>query len=174
MRQVALFAITFIALTASGVAGCRREEEPEFDGKTLSEWVSQAKGQGQPLRLAAYDGLGSFPQDATAARTLEEVLNNESASTVERIAAGKNLFRVTGDADKVIGPLRAVIRKEADAASGLQSTKEVEALVFWLGTRAQPLVPDLRYARDKIRGRDAASNGRREAIDKVINAIPNA
>src|SRR4051812_47183665 len=122
MRHPHLFTLLLAIAVAAGVAGCGRDEEPEFDGKTLGEWVSQAKGQGQPMRLAAYDGLGSFPQDATAARTLEEVLNNESASTVERIAAGKNLFRVTGDANKVLGPVRAVIRKEADAAAGLQST----------------------------------------------------
>src|SRR3954454_22463948 len=107
MRPLAHLWIVLIALSASGAGGCHREEEPEFDGKTLSEWVSQAKGQGQPLRLAAYDGLGSFPQDKTAAGTLEGVLKDDRASTVERVAAGKNLFRVTGDADKVIGPVRA-------------------------------------------------------------------
>ena len=153
-------------------AGCSGEAEPEHFDRPLSEWVSQATGKDPSLRLKAYDALAAFPHEKAAITTLEAVAHGDTAPPAERIAAAKSLYRATGDAERVLGSVRAAIRKEADSGGGFHSTKPVEDLVFWLGPRARPLVPDLQYAQGKIPGRDAASVMRRQAVQKAIDAIP--
>jgi hypothetical protein len=160
-----------LVLVLVGVVGCGRDE-PKYGAKPLSEWVEQARAKVYRERVEAYDALGRFSGNETAIKTLEEVVKNEATSPGERILAARSLYRATGDAERVIAPVRAAIRKEADSPSGFQSTKEVDELVFWLGAKAQPLTADLQYAQGKIAGRDAASKKRREEIQQVASGIP--
>jgi hypothetical protein len=161
-----------IYLVLLSLAGCGRRGEAEFRGKSLSEWVYQAHGKDPAARLLAYDGLGGFPQDKTAAATLEQVVGSDAAAAAERLAAAKNLYRVTKDAGRVVASAGTIIRREADTAAGFTATKEAEDLLFWLGSKGQPLAADLQYARPTIRGRDAASVARRQKIQQLIAGIP--
>ena len=167
MRILPLLLIAVCTLGCSGGG-----EEASHEGKTLSEWMSQAKGKDPVARLAAYEALGTFRGDAAAADALQERVGSDATAGAERIVAAKNLYRATGDAGRVIAPVRAVVRAEADSTGGLQSIKEVEDLVFWLGARAEPLADDLRYAAGKIRGRDAQSGQRRQRVRQVLEGIP--
>ena len=153
------------------LAGCGGGEELRHDGKTLNEWVADAKGRDAKVRIAAYEALVHFRGNKTATETLREKMMSDSAPVGERFVAARCLFRLTGEEGEVIDGTRAVIRREADSSTGLRATKELTDLFFWLGARSKPLIPDLQYARGRIRGQDPASAQRRAAIDQVIGDI---
>src|SRR4051794_28856033 len=155
-------------LIACLAGGCGRSEEPEIDGKPLSEWVDQARGRDAPSRLRAYDALAAFTNNRTAVDVLRKTTADEAVLPQERLVAAKDLFRATGDPAPTLEFARAAIRKEAETPTGLSSTKEVDELIFWLGARARPLAADLQSAHDTFRPRDRAAAARRLELQKII------
>jgi hypothetical protein len=162
--------IAFVMACLAG--GCGRTEEPEFDGKPLSEWVEQARGRDASARLRAYDGLAAFTNNRAAVDVLRQVAADEAVLPPERLVAAKDLFRATGDPAPSLEFARSAIRKEAETPAGLSSIKEVDELIFWLGARARPLAPDLQAAHDTLRPRDAATAERRRDLERINKSIP--
>src|SRR3954468_23084516 len=79
-------------LIACLAGGCGRSEEPEIDGKPLSEWVDQARGRDAPSRLRAYDALAAFTNNQTAIDVLRKTAADEAVLPQERLVAAKDLF----------------------------------------------------------------------------------
>lgn len=167
-----LISVLLIAVATVGCSG--GSEEDAHGGKTLSEWVSQAREQDPAARLAAYEALGKLRGSDAAANALQEFADSDTTRVPERIVAARNLYRITGDPGRAVLSARAAIRAEADSANGVRSIKEIEDLIFWVGIGAKPLADDLRYAMGKIRGRDAPSIRRRQRVQQVVDGIPKA
>jgi hypothetical protein len=168
MRVGLIIACVMACLTG----GCGRTEEPEFDGRPLSEWVEQARGRDSPARLRAYDALAAFTNNRTAVEVLRTAAADDNTPSPERLVAAKDLFRATGDPAPTLEFARSAIRKEAETPGGLGSTRELDELIFWLGARARPLAADLQAAHDTLRVRDAATAARRRELQKIIKSIP--
>lgn len=153
--------------------GCK-QEETEFQGRPLSEWLEQAQSKDRRARMAAYDALRGFPTDESALRTLKEALANPQTPLDEKLVAARSLYRATSDAELVTEPVRSALRARAQAKTNNYPIKEIDDLVFWMREKARPLVPDLQYARDHVTGRDAASRKTRDDFDRIISSIPQS
>ena len=154
--------------------GCDDGDPQQFDGQTAREWVSQAKNGKPSSRLAALRALRAFPGDNDSMALLEQVVADDSAGFSERLAAAQSLYRATGKTDKVLPGVGKAVRRQADAARGNDySTKELEELVFWLGANAQPLIPDIEYARSKVNPRLGPNAAATKAqLDRILRDIP--
>jgi hypothetical protein len=156
------------------VGGCGPGEDPIHDGKTLSEWIADAKGGDQLRRQKAYAALIHFGKTGPAVEVLSEAMRSNTLSGADRLVAARFYYRATNKTDEVVEAAKATIRRDADSQSGFRATKEAEELVFWLQGQASPMIEDLKYARDRIRAQDAAALQRRATIQAIISAIPAA
>jgi hypothetical protein len=157
------------ALAACLTGGCGKGEEAEFEGRPFSEWLALAKSGDTATRCRAYDGLRAFPSERAATDALRGAMNNTQFPPGERVAAARNLYRATGDAGEVVQCVRGMLKTAVPASL---PAKELEDLAFWLGARAQPLVPDFQDAHRRATGRDAATVQTRATLQRILENMP--
>jgi hypothetical protein len=155
------------------IGGCGDDDVGKYDGQTAEEWIAQAKTGNSYSRAAAYQALRAFPNNKDAMALLERTLANESAPFPERMLAAQSLYRATRDTKRVVPKAAEAIRLQADVSRGGQySTKELEDLVFWLGSSAKPLAIEIQYARSRLDPRvNPAVGAMRAKFDALLRDI---
>ena len=168
-----LISLPLIGYLLTG-GGCDNGDPANFDGQSVEEWIVQAKQGNAANRIQALRALRAFASDKHAIALLERTVADDAASAPERLVAAQSLYRATGKLDAILPKVGQAVRKQADAANGNEySTRDLEELVFWLGAKAQPLVPDIEYARSKVNPRlGPGAVSTREQLDRILRDIP--
>lgn len=148
-----LFAALLISLVLTGCVN-----EPQYAGKTETQWIADAKLDNIDQRQQAAMALGHF-KDEKAISTIRGLCKDTDC--LVRINAAESLFAIAPTDQDVVLSLRSVINDPL----GWSVTDHLKQVLREMGHNALPLSDDLQHALDN------APNSKQKRWQDCIDAL---